>query len=106
MATRKKASDIKVGCIGYGGAFNMGRAHLNEMAKAGMTPTAVAEIDAARLDVHRRVFPVYCLIRPDNSCLRSRQKPCASNSNFRRLKLGNTRSRSTLHAAVPSIGAP
>ena len=45
MSKYKKASDIKVGVIGYGGAFNMGRSHLNEMAKAGMTPTAVAELD-------------------------------------------------------------
>jgi predicted dehydrogenase len=57
MALFKKTADIKVGCIGYGGAFNMGKAHLNEMAKAGMTPTAVAEIDTARLAVAAREFP-------------------------------------------------
>jgi len=57
MSRFKKASDIKVGVIGYGGAFNMGRAHLNEMKKAGMTPTAVAEIDAKRLDVAKQDFP-------------------------------------------------
>ncbi len=57
MARFKKAADIKVGVIGYGGAFNMGRAHLNEMAKAGMTPVAVAEIDAARLKVAETDFP-------------------------------------------------
>ena len=38
----KKASDVKVGVIGYGGAFNMGRHHLNEMKKAGMVPTSFA----------------------------------------------------------------
>jgi len=57
MARFKKAADIKVGVIGYGGAFNMGRAHLNEMAKAGMTPTAVAEIDPERLKVAETDFP-------------------------------------------------
>jgi predicted dehydrogenase len=57
MALFKKAADIKVGCIGYGGAFNMGRAHLKEMQKAGMTPTAVAEIDASRLKVAETDFP-------------------------------------------------
>jgi len=57
MTHFKKAADIKVGCIGYGGAFNMGKAHLNEMAKAGMTPTAVAEIDTARLAVATQDFP-------------------------------------------------
>jgi scyllo-inositol 2-dehydrogenase (NADP+) len=53
----KSARDIKVGAIGYGGAFNMGRAHLNEMANAGMTPTAVAEIDESRLKVAETDFP-------------------------------------------------
>jgi predicted dehydrogenase len=53
----KKPQDIKVGCIGYGGAFNMGRAHLAEMKRAGMTPTAVAEIDTARLKVAEQDFP-------------------------------------------------
>ncbi len=57
MATFKKAAAIKVGVIGYGGAFNMGRHHLNEMKMAGMTPVAVCEIDASRLDVARTDFP-------------------------------------------------
>jgi predicted dehydrogenase len=57
MASFKKPGDIKVGCIGYGGAFNMGLAHLNEMKRAGMTPTAVAEIDEKRLEVARKDFP-------------------------------------------------
>ncbi len=53
----KKAADIRVGVIGYGGAFNMGRAHLNEMKQAGMTPVAVAEVDPARLKVAQEDFP-------------------------------------------------
>jgi len=57
MALFKKASDIKVGVIGYGGAFNMGRHHLNEMKQAGMVPTAVAEIDKDRLKVATQDFP-------------------------------------------------
>jgi len=57
MRRYKAARDIKVGVIGYGGAFNMGRGHLNEMANAGMTPTAVAEIDASRLAVAEADFP-------------------------------------------------
>ena len=52
-----KASDMKVGVIGYGGAFNMGKAHLNEMKRAGMTPVAVAEIDPQRLEVAKTDFP-------------------------------------------------
>ena len=57
MKKFKKASDIKVGVIGYGGAFNMGKSHLNEMQKAGMTPVAVAEIDKDRLKVAEEEFP-------------------------------------------------
>ena len=53
----KQAQEIKVGVIGYGGAFNMGRSHLLEMQKAGMTPRAVAEPDAARLAVAAKDFP-------------------------------------------------
>jgi scyllo-inositol 2-dehydrogenase (NADP+) len=57
MKRFKSAADIKCGVIGYGGAFNMGRHHLNEMKKAGMTPTAVAEIDPERLKVATTDFP-------------------------------------------------
>jgi len=53
----KHPSEIKVGVIGYGGAFNMGRSHLQDMQKAGMTPRAVAEPDAARLAVAAQDFP-------------------------------------------------
>lgn len=49
--------DITVGVVGYGGAFNMGKQHLEEMRKAGMTPTAVVEVDAARLEVAKKDFP-------------------------------------------------
>jgi predicted dehydrogenase len=57
MKKYKSANAIKVGVIGYGGAFNMGRQHLQEMQKAGMTPVAVAEIDPSRLGVATRDFP-------------------------------------------------
>jgi len=57
MALFKKPEDIKVGVVGYGGAFNMGRAHLTEMQRAGMTPVAVAELDKARRQVAMQEFP-------------------------------------------------
>ncbi|MDX6767826.1 MAG: Gfo/Idh/MocA family oxidoreductase [Candidatus Methylacidiphilales bacterium] len=57
MKTYAKAKDIKVGVVGYGGAFNMGRQHLKEMQAAGMTPVAVAEVDPARLAVATQDFP-------------------------------------------------
>jgi predicted dehydrogenase len=57
MAQFGKPADIRVGCIGYGGAFNMGKAHLAEMVRAGMTPTAVAEVDSSRLAVAAKEFP-------------------------------------------------
>ncbi len=53
----RKPSDIRVGVIGYGGAFNMGRGHLQEMGQAGMTAAAVVEIDPARLATAREDFP-------------------------------------------------
>lgn len=52
-----KAKDIKVGVIGYGGAFNMGKAHLTQMKMAGMTPFAVCEVDPARLEVAKADWP-------------------------------------------------
>jgi scyllo-inositol 2-dehydrogenase (NADP+) len=52
-----KAADIKVGVVGYGGAFNMGKAHLDEMVRAGMKPAAVCEIDESRLAVAAKDFP-------------------------------------------------
>ena len=55
--TFKKPADVKVGCVGYGGAFNMGRQHLNEMAKAGMTPAVVCEINPERRKVAEQEFP-------------------------------------------------
>lgn len=57
MKLFKRSSDIKVGVIGYGGAFNMGRQHLQQMQAAGMTPVAVTEMDPARLQVAREDFP-------------------------------------------------
>ncbi|MBN1555137.1 MAG: Gfo/Idh/MocA family oxidoreductase [Phycisphaerae bacterium] len=57
MKRFKQAKDIRVGVIGYGGAFNMGKCHLQQMHKAGMTPLAVAEIDPKRLVVAKEEFP-------------------------------------------------
>jgi predicted dehydrogenase len=57
MGKYKRAGDIKVGVVGYGASFNMGRAHMTEMKKAGMTPVAVADLDASRLAVARADFP-------------------------------------------------
>ena len=57
MAHFAQAGDIKVGVVGYGGAHSMGKKHLEEMQDAGMTPAAVAEIDAGRLEVAAEDFP-------------------------------------------------
>jgi scyllo-inositol 2-dehydrogenase (NADP+) len=57
MKRYKAAKDVKCGVIGYGGAFNMGREHLRGMQGAGMTPCAVAELDASRLEVAKQDFP-------------------------------------------------
>ena len=63
MKRFKKASDIKVGVVGYGGQFNMGPTHLSEMRGAGMTPVAVADTDPTRLQVAEKDNPgieTYC----------------------------------------------
>lgn len=52
-----KAADIHVAAIGYGGAFNMGRAHLDQMKDAGMTPAAVVDVDPERLGIAQQDFP-------------------------------------------------
>jgi predicted dehydrogenase len=57
IRTYKSPSGIKVGVVGYGGAFNMGRQHLLQMQAAGMTPVAVAEVDESRLAVASQDFP-------------------------------------------------
>jgi predicted dehydrogenase len=71
MSRFRKTADIKVGVVGYGGAFNMGRAHFNEMKAAGMTPLAVAELDPARLDVARKDFPGIETFRTVDDMLRA-----------------------------------
>ena len=48
---------VKIGVIGYGGAFNMGRHHLTEAKRAGMVPTVVADLDAGRLEIAKEEFP-------------------------------------------------
>ena len=57
LKTYSNPAAIQVAVVGYGGAFNMGRQHLNEMKAAGMTPIAVVELDPKRLEVARTDFP-------------------------------------------------
>jgi len=57
MKQFKTAEEIRCAVIGYGGAFNMGKAHLSQMQAAGMVPAAVAEIDEERLKVAEEEFP-------------------------------------------------
>ena len=56
MRKYKKAGDIKVGVIGYGAQFNMGKLHLEEAANVGMKPTAVVELDEQRLAAAKQDF--------------------------------------------------
>jgi scyllo-inositol 2-dehydrogenase (NADP+) len=57
MQQFESTQDVKVGVVGYGGAFNMGRQHLSQMNDAGMVPCAVTDVDAERLEVAREDFP-------------------------------------------------
>jgi predicted dehydrogenase len=55
--SKATGKDIKVGVIGYGASFDMGRHHLREMQKAGMTPVAVCDIDGKRLAAAAQDWP-------------------------------------------------
>lgn len=53
-----KAKKIAVGVIGYGPAFNMGRGHMTSMRDdAKFVPTAVCDLDKARLEAAKKDFP-------------------------------------------------
>ena len=55
MAAKK---EVKVGVVGYGPAFNMGRHHLEGMAEhKGLVPWAVCDLDETRLAAARKEFP-------------------------------------------------
>lgn len=53
----KKPGDIKVAVVGYGGAFDISKYHMNDMVKAGMTMTAVVDPDKSRLKVAENEWP-------------------------------------------------
>lgn len=57
MSTMARTGEIKVGVIGYGGAFKMGAHHLREMKAAGMAAAVVCDKDRARLDAAKTDFP-------------------------------------------------
>jgi scyllo-inositol 2-dehydrogenase (NADP+) len=57
MSTPSTTTPTRVAVIGYGGAFNMGKGHLNWMKDAGMVPTAVCDMDASRLTTADEDFP-------------------------------------------------
>ena len=57
MPRFSRTRDIRVGVIGYGGAYGMGHQHLERAEKVGMTPVAVADPDTKRLEVAARDFP-------------------------------------------------
>ena len=49
---------IKVGTIGYGGAFNMGKHHINDLCKnEGFEPSAVCDLDPERVKIASTDFP-------------------------------------------------
>lgn len=51
------SKNINVAVIGYGGAFNMGKNHLNWMQAAGFTPFAACDVDPARMQSAAQDFP-------------------------------------------------
>ncbi len=61
---------VKVGVIGYGASFNMGLHHLREMKSVGMIPTAVCDIDPARLEAAKKDWPGIETYRSDKEMLK------------------------------------
>lgn len=57
MKTMLQPSDLKIAVIGYGGSFNMGKAHLTEAREAGMTPVAACDSDPKRMKIAAQEFP-------------------------------------------------
>lgn len=57
MTSQHQLTDIKIATVGYGGAFNMGRMHLEFAEKAGMKPTAVVELAPDRRQAAEEDFP-------------------------------------------------
>ena len=51
------ASDARVGIVGYGGRWLMGRTHLKHMASVGFTPRAIAEIVEENRTVAAKDWP-------------------------------------------------
>jgi scyllo-inositol 2-dehydrogenase (NADP+) len=51
------SESIRAAVVGYGGAFNMGRHHAQEMQAVGFRLVAVADLDASRLAEAARDFP-------------------------------------------------
>ncbi|MBC8063446.1 MAG: Gfo/Idh/MocA family oxidoreductase, partial [Chlorobia bacterium] len=51
------SKQINVGIVGYGGAFNMGRAHGEACQETGMKVVAVCDIDASRETNAQEDFP-------------------------------------------------
>src|SRR5690348_8200464 len=43
--------------IGYGGAFNMGKHHANQMKEVGIDFVAACDLDSARMDQAKQDFP-------------------------------------------------
>jgi predicted dehydrogenase len=58
MARKAKVEEIRCGVIGYGAAFNMGRAHADWITKTeGMRLVAVCDIDPSRTEAAKADFP-------------------------------------------------
>jgi scyllo-inositol 2-dehydrogenase (NADP+) len=48
---------VRGAVIGYGGAFNMGKQHANQMKKFGIEFVAACDLDAARMEQAKSDFP-------------------------------------------------
>lgn len=48
---------IRSAVIGYGGAYSMGKEHMEQMQMAGMQPVSVCDLDESRLKIAEKDFP-------------------------------------------------
>lgn len=67
---KASAKPINVGVIGYGPSFNMGLHHLREMKAVGMSPSAVCDIDPARLEAAKKDWPGIATYLSDKEMLK------------------------------------
>jgi predicted dehydrogenase/type 1 glutamine amidotransferase len=53
VSKQAEAKPVRCAIVGYGGAFNMGKHHADQIRRVGLEVTAVCDLDAGRLEIAR-----------------------------------------------------